>query len=171
MTLKFARHTSASPEDVLEALRQSSREWGESVVPADLGREGVLQLETSIRGRDFTLGFVQRWYQREVGETLQLRGRVTGQNAGGSVVVAEVGRARARLLGAAVSAAVGLWLMATGSRSGAFLLGFAVIISIPGVLRNQMNGGAAEDQYLVLRLEEALTAAEAVAAGRRAQSV
>src|SRR5688572_11060542 len=109
MTVKFSRHTSASPELVLDAIRQDGREWRESVVPAELRSEGVIQVEVRVQPPSFTMRYLRTWYAGEGGEPLQLRGRVTA-DSGGSLVVAEAGRARVVLLGAAVFAGIGVWV-------------------------------------------------------------
>ena len=161
----------ASPPEVLDAIKANGREWRESAVPPELRREGVLQVEVRVRPPAFTMNYVRSRYPAEGGAGVQLRGRVTADSSGGSLIVAEAVRARTVLIGAGVLAAIGVVFMVTGGRGGGILIAVAAAIAVLAVLRDRSHSGDDEDRYLITRLEQAIAAAESAAAARRAQSV
>jgi hypothetical protein len=90
MSFTIRLDSPASPEQVLAALREDTREWREAALPPELRRH-ARRVAVRIRGEAFTLSYE---YRREVGPDVVLRGAVRPGDAGGTRVIAAAGLAR-----------------------------------------------------------------------------
>ncbi|MBD0319908.1 MAG: hypothetical protein ICV87_06230 [Gemmatimonadetes bacterium] len=88
MSAAIRLHSTASPEQVLEAIREDAREWRESVVPETLRDRGMRRLLAKFSGSGFTL-FMQTI--SDPGPENVLHGRILPGHGGGSVVLVECG--------------------------------------------------------------------------------
>ncbi|MEO6210154.1 MAG: hypothetical protein ABIQ10_08535 [Gemmatimonadaceae bacterium] len=153
-----------TPEVILEAIRDDGREWRESVIPADLRKNGVLKVDVRIRGSD-----VRMRYEWGIGapsfDTLELRGTVSTGANGGSLVLARSGRNSGLAGSIATLLVISVLLWFRESKGWGAPLFLALVIGIVRFISDsevtRQKDPAA--RYLAERLEGAVTSANTAA--------
>jgi len=153
------RLTSPMPPDrVLDAIRENTREWRESIIPRELWNGGVLQVVSVIRPPKFTIYYDRRWQRSRGGDPLRLRGTVQSLPDGGSEINVRCGargpgRAIAGLF--VIFAAANLFL-GGGTPWWIWLLVAALVLAADDWNDRAANYSDAETAYLVERLRQAI---------------
>lgn len=169
MAFDILLHSPASPERVLTAIKENTREWRESRIPQPLWKRGVLQVVGEVKPPRFRLRYDRRWHEQG-GDPLALTGEVLPDGTGGSRVVARCGALSAvRWMLVLFGALVASGIISGGELSWSLLAvgaGFTGIAALRD--RSVAREPGSEAAYLAERLEEAVgAAAAAVVEARR----
>ena len=163
---EIIREVSASPDDVLAAVREDAREWRESAIPPALRKRGIVRVDARIR-----LPYVQLRPRLRAGDRRTvpiLRAAVIAAPGGGARIRGECGRRSGWLVPVALAAAAFPTVMWFGGDAESALIAWAfAFMALVWMLIAYLaprNGPDAEADYLVQRFEQALAAAEEKAA-------
>ena len=89
--IRFTIHSTASPPQVLAALRAHAGEWRESQIPDDLRRTGIFAVDLQMRGDAATLRYFPRSADPFTKLRLELHATVKTDPSGGTLVEVRVG--------------------------------------------------------------------------------
>jgi hypothetical protein len=157
--MKICLDSRRSAAAVLDAIREDTREWRESVVPAPLRSDGVLQVEGVIDGARFQLRYASRYQDRP---NVVLSGMVRPLPGGGSRITAAIERRSPVFAFPVLLALLGLWEWYRDGTVGvlaAAVIAFAVAAAYNAILSARDTRGAA---YLADRLRQAVDRASGV---------
>ena len=156
MPLTLQLDSSAPPDAVLAAIRDDMREWRESVIPAALRDDGVLQVEGRFSTSAFRLSYAIG-NREHAGPMPSLRGTVTPRDGGGSRVKVVIGVGWGHLVALVPFALIGL----------AFSRVIPLLFIALGVYwyRSRSDRNAPTVAYLLDRVSTAVKRASAAPAG------
>ena len=151
--------SSASASAILHAIRQDTREWRESAIPAKLRDDGVFQVEGSIRGSRFRMQYAAATQDRP---NVLLDGAVATLPDGSTRVTATIRRRSAVFALPVLLGVLGLW---EWYRSGtATVLIAAVVAFVIAAVYNEIL--PARDvrgaEYLLARLRRTVDRASGI---------
>lgn len=163
MAIERQWHVAASSEAVLDALRENTRQWRESLIPRPLWKGGVLQVIGEYSPPAFRLRYDRRWYAGEGGDPLELRGEVNPNPEGGTDVRVRCGKRAGIWVAPIALACLALLVVWSSLWSAVFFLLVAVILWAGQSIGDSAlkAGSNAEADYLVARVDEALRSTKA----------
>jgi hypothetical protein len=169
MSFERQWHVAVAPEVVVDALRENTREWRESLIPRPLWKGGVLQVIGEYSPAAFRLRYDRRWQRSRGGDPLELRGEVSPNPHGGTDIRVRCGMTAGFWIAPIILSCSAVLIAWSSLWSAAF---FALLAVINWAWRSISNdavtaGSNAEADYLVARVEEALASVQA-SGGHRA---
>jgi len=164
--IRFSLHSTASPSEVLAAVRAHAGQWRESQIPDDLRRTGVFAVECRIQGAVGILRYSPGATDPFTKLRLELRATVTADPNGGTLVEVRVGYRPlpyAAVVGAVLLAVITAWLSAGTALAVVAPALFAAVL-VFNILFIRASSAALLPRerapaYLIERLERAVAAA------------
>lgn len=145
--------SSAPASAILNAIRQDTREWRESAIPATLRADGVFQVEGSIRGSRFRMQYAAATQDRP---NVVLDGAVATLSDGSTEVTATIRRRSAVFALPVLLGVLGLWEWYQ-SGTATVLVG-AVVAFVTAAVYNEIlpTRDVRGAEYLLARLRRAV---------------